>query len=275
MEILQEIEVFTESKKHSPYHFKAFLLADSFDIKAYANTLASGIISLNTSELFFKIGNFQFVYCSSYGVAVFFNTGSSTEQKYISSLKPFESNPLVLSKTDTYEVRKSNSKDTFTPFFATLHQLDEEVVKIICTNIGKSIALENYQEQATQLLEDTNCYTKVLGKKGKLQIKPKTLLKFIGKTMTMKSNIFDELYIFDQPTKLGEGEYLDKIEVEFNKIFDIKNRYLKLTQNLKIVTENLELFKDLVQHEKSQFLEIIIIALIFVEVCNMFIEKLL
>jgi uncharacterized Rmd1/YagE family protein len=42
---------------------------------------------------------------------------------------------------------------------------------------------------------------------------------------------------------------------------------------LDIVKENLDLYKDLMQHRRSNLLEIIIILLILVEIINIFVDK--
>ena len=83
-------------------------------------------------------------------------------------------------------------------------------------------------------------------------------------------------YIFKTAhlTETWEDEYLDKIDKELKKTFDINMRYRAITEDINIVKENLELFKDLMQHQHSSMLEWIIIILILVEVVNMIIEKL-
>jgi len=58
------------------------------------------------------------------------------------------------------------------------------------------------------------------------------------------------------------------------KTFDLQARFRTIREGLEIVKENLDLFKDLLQYRNSIVLEWIIIALILVEVINLFIEKL-
>jgi Uncharacterized conserved protein len=80
--------------------------------------------------------------------------------------------------------------------------------------------------------------------------------------------------VFDTPDETWDDEYLNKIDQGLRNTFDLKVRFKDLDYNLQIVTENLQLFKDLMQHRRSDLLEIIIILLILVEVINLFIEKL-
>ena len=58
-------------------------------------------------------------------------------------------------------------------------------------------------------------------------------------------------------------------------MFDINTRFRALDYELRVVQDNLELFTDLLQNRESTRLEWIVIALIFVEVLNLIVGKLL
>ena len=63
------------------------------------------------------------------------------------------------------------------------------------------------------------------------------------------------------------------IRSRFKKTYDLKDRYRSIHDQIEIVKENLELFKDIMHHRQSSTLEWIIIILILVEVIDMFILK--
>ena len=150
---------------------------------------------------------------------------------------------------------------------------DIEILKIIMLNVSQSVALDYYSELTNKLLEETNYHTQFLERKGTLDISGKNLKKYIGKTLYLKNRIAENLYIFESPPQTWEDENLNKIDIGMKRTFDLKERFRNITEGLGIVKENLELFKDLLQYRNSRFLELIIIALIFVEVINLFIEK--
>lgn len=186
----------------------------------------------------------------------------------------FALNPLVEKLSDDFEIYKTDGVDKFDHNEAHLSNLSEEVIKIVLLNIGQSVTLDYYQSQGSHMLNETYHYTRMLEKRGRLLMTNKTLLKFIGKTLNVKNNIFHHLYIFDQPESTWNDPYLSMVDIEIRNLFDIKARFANLEYNLRIVNDNLELFKDLVQDRRSNLLEIIIIALILVEVINLFVEKL-
>ncbi len=66
---------------------------------------------------------------------------------------------------------------------------------------------------------------------------------------------------------------MNKIDIGLKKTFDLQLRYRNIQEDLQIIKENLELFKDLMQYKKSNLLEWIVILLILIEVVNVLLDK--
>lgn len=252
---------------------KAYQIADSIDLKRFKTSYQGDLLSSSSSDLFYKGENNRYLFISSYGVVVFCEYDELKISENIEFLLNYSTNPLTEKLSDEYTIHKTDGTDVFGHNEAHLSKITDEVINIALLNMGQSVALDYYQELGSQMLDETNYYTKFLEKNGRLLISNKKLLKFIGKTLNVKNNIFDHLYVFDQPESTWNDQYLSKVDTELNQLFDIKNRFRSVDYNLRIINENLELFKDLLQHKRSNLLEIIIIVLIMVEVGNLFIEK--
>ena len=95
-------------------------------------------------------------------------------------------------------------------------------------------------------------------------------LQFIGKTLSIKNSIIDDLYIFDAPDIVWENELLGRIDEAIKRTLDIRMRYRDIDYKLKIVHENLTVFTDLMQNRESTRLEWVIIGLILIEVVHLF-----
>ena len=146
-------------------------------------------------------------------------------------------------------------------------------LRLIMLNVSQSVALDYYSHQTNALLEETNYHTQILEKKGQLDISGKNLKKYIGRTLNLKNKIAENLYIFDSPDVTWENEVLNKVDMSLKNTFDLQVRFRNIQEGLEIVKENLDLFKDIMQHRKSTVLEWIIIILILVEVINLIVEK--
>lgn len=149
-----------------------------------------------------------------------------------------------------------------------------DYVHIICLNLSQSVALSQYQSISDALLEDTKKYTNELETKGKVSLRRKKLMQFIGTTLNLKNQIAEHLYIFETPDLAWEDKNINKVDSILNEDLEIKYRYNAIKEQLNIVKENLDLFKDLNLHEHSSKLEWIIIILILFEIINLLIEKL-
>jgi uncharacterized Rmd1/YagE family protein len=142
-------------------------------------------------------------------------------------------------------------------------------------NIAQSVALDYYIDQATILLRQTQQFSLELEEKGKFSIKGKRLLKYIGRMLNLKNKIAQNIYIFDSPNLTWNDEFLNVINTDLGRELDIKLRHSSLQESLSTVRENLEILKDINQHSHSSTLELIVIALIAVEILNLIIDKLL
>ncbi|MBN1250907.1 MAG: RMD1 family protein [Bacteroidales bacterium] len=254
---------------------KAYQIADYINIKQFKNDYKGELHNYSSSDLFYINENNRYLYILSYGVVVFCGYDELKISENIEFMMNYVINPLNEKLTEEFFIHTNVESDKFGHNEVYISKISPEVIKIVSLNIGQSVALDYYQIQAAQLLDETNSYTKALEEKGRLRMRNTTLLKFIGKTLNVKNNIFDQLYVFDQPEAAWNDEYLSKIDTGLRQIFDIKTRFKSVDYTLQIVNDNLELFKDLMQHKQSNLLEIIIIVLIMVEVGNLFLEKFL
>ncbi|MDA0678646.1 MAG: RMD1 family protein, partial [Bacteroidetes bacterium] len=88
--------------------------------------------------------------------------------------------------------------------------------------------------------------------------------------LNVKNQISENLYIFDSPDVTWENESLNRLNIALKQTFDIKDRYRYIYERTAIIKEDLELFKDIMDHRESNRLEWIIILLILVEVIDLF-----
>jgi uncharacterized Rmd1/YagE family protein len=147
---------------------------------------------------------------------------------------------------------------------------DIDTINIICIYMAQSVALFHYQKLSDELLENTRKYTTELELKGKVSLSRKSLIRYIGSTLKIKNKISENLYIFDSPMMAWQDERMNRINTRLNENLEIKYRYNAIQEQLNVIQENLELFKDLNLHNHSSFLEWIIIILILVEVIHVF-----
>lgn len=251
----------------------AYQIAEEIDIRRFRKAFAANPEYSGPFELFYIAPGPRYLYLLGYGVVVFAGYEDVKMSEHIAFIQDFCKNPMKEKLSEEFTVHREGREDIFGYNEITLSRFDNEVLRIVMLNLGQSVALDYYSQVAEQLLEESNLFTEELEKTGRIRIPAKKLLKFIGKTLNTRNRIIDNLYILDSPDITWEDEYLNKIDTALRRIFDIRLRFHNIDDQLKIVKENLDLFKDLLQNKRSNLLEWIIIVLILVEVLNLVVEK--
>ncbi|HWJ89625.1 MAG TPA: RMD1 family protein [Flavisolibacter sp.] len=251
----------------------SYQVADSIDIKQFKSAFKAELYYSDSDELFYKLGDEQFIYVFKYGVVCFFNYDAIKISGFLQLISDFCKNRFEENLSEEYLIETNAKENRIGYNQIEVKEADIETVRLIMLNVSQSVALDYYSEQTTRLLEETNYHTQILEKKGRLDISGNNLKRYIGKTLILKNRIAENLYIFDSPPETWEDENLNKIHIELKRTFDLQERFRNVAEGLQIVKENLELFKDILQYRNSNLLEWIVIILIAVEVLNLIFDK--
>jgi uncharacterized Rmd1/YagE family protein len=257
------------------YKVVAYQVASTINIKESREQLSWQLLFQDSDELYFKTSKDSFIYIFQYGMVSFFNVEESSIQDCLAKIKPFCNNyySVKLSEETEVNIKPNTLKVQFN--HVELPELNEEMIRLVMLNTSQSVALNRFSEITETLLVETNKHTLYLEQKGKLDISGNKLKRFIGKTLNIKNKISENLYIFDSPIITWEVEELNTLNLELKKTFDLKDRYRLIHDRIEIIKENLELFKDIMDHKESSRLEWIIIILIVIEVFDMLLLKII
>lgn len=261
------------------HNIVAFQLAEHIQIKDFAKAYSDAPVYSDSFELLYekvlpqKPEDNQYIYILPYGAIVFVNHDEVEMSRFLEFTLPYCKNVLTEKYREEFQIKIEIDRDHFGYNDLIVSRLDIHVWKIILLNLAQSVAIYHFAWSAEQLLEETNAHTSEMERTGKLKMSDREMRMFIAKTLNIRNRIADNLYILDAPAETWEDEYLNKIDRGLKNTFDISVRYRSIKEDLEIIKENLDLFKDLMHHRKSSMLEWIIILLILVEVLQVLIEK--
>ncbi len=256
------------------HNIVAFQIAESIDIKKFRAAYDRKEHYQDSTEVYYAESS-KYLYVLAYGVVAFEGYDADGMRQTLEFINPFCRNPLGGQLREEFVIHESPGGDRFGYNDADLTRVDPDVLRIVMLNVAQSVAMDYFTQQADVLLEETNKHTLRLERDGRTDISGKPLIRFIGKTLNVKNRLAASLYILDSPEETWEDEYLSKIDSALKRTFEIGARHKNIDLELQLVKDNLEVVKDLVYHRESKVLEWIIIALILVEVLNLFFEKLL
>jgi required for meiotic nuclear division protein 1 len=254
----------------------AFRVANQLDIKGIKAFLDIKPLADSSSELFYGFGSGKYQQFFNYGVIVF--TGYSEEEMKwgIKTVHGYQRNPIIQWLRDEFQIRVEEGKENLFEFNeAILGKLDEKVIRVAMLNLAQSVALDHYHDVSENLLTEVKGFANELELTGKLKISRKNMFRFLGKALNTQNDIAENIYIFDAPELAWEDEYLDKLNQGLMKHFDLRVRFSEIEYTLRIIEDNLTVFREIIYQRESNVLEYIIIILILVEVFDLLITKLL
>ncbi|MEE3999616.1 RMD1 family protein [Tenacibaculum sp. FZY0031] len=230
------------------------------------------LVKREHSFLLYKISNNSYIYIKEYGSVVFMNCTDDLTNQIVSFLIPKKTLVINSLPSEKYNITFS---DTIEVDFGTIQikELNDDVAHIIMLNLAQSVALMNYVNKTSDLHDKTLVYSKQLEKTGSFNLSKIQMRKFIGKTMNLKNNIAENLFVFDSPNVAWNNKDLSDLDYKLKDELDIVKRHQGIENSLNVIKENLDLFNDILQHKYSSMLEWIIIILILFEVVQVIVEK--
>ncbi len=255
----------------------AFQIAEHIDLKRLKIVFKERPLVSDSDELFYQFEGHKYLYAFKYGIICVFDYSSNELEHLKKKMLPVLKGKKTIGSLVSETLEINTKGDGFSTDFetVTLKELNAENLRLVLLNLSQSVALDHYANITEQLLEDTRQHTNYLEHHGKLDIGGKKLKRYIGKVLNVKNKISENLYIFDSPDVALDDEVLNGFNLELKIKFDLKDRYQIISQQVDIIKENLDLFKDIMFHKESSKLEWIIIVLIVIEVIDLFILKII
>ncbi|HEY9045308.1 MAG TPA: RMD1 family protein [Ohtaekwangia sp.] len=260
-----------------PVKLSAFLVANQLDIKGIKTFLDIKPLADSSSELYYHFGNGKYQYYFNYGVVVFAGYNEDEMKWAIKTIAGFQKSPSLNWLRDDHELQCEEGRSDIAFDFdrVVLGRLDDRVIRIAMFNLAQSVALDYYHGVGETLLTEVKGFANQLELTGKLKISRNNMMRFIGKALNTQNEIAENIYIFDAPDLVWDDEYLDKLHQGLMKHFDLRVRFSEIEYTLRIIEDNLSVFREIINQRESSLLEYIIIVLILVEVFDLLITKIL
>jgi uncharacterized Rmd1/YagE family protein len=253
----------------------AIRVANQLDLKGIKASLELKPAVDTSSDLFYVQGDDKYIYYFNYGVIVFSGHSEQEINQAVTTIQSFQKNPDIKWLRDDHEISSiAGSEIKFNFDQLVVDHINETIIRIAMFNLAQSVALDHYHDVLENLLTEIKVFTTNLEISGKLRMSRTNMMKFIGRALNTQIDIADNIYIFDTPDLVWDDEYLDKLQQGLMKHFDLRVRFSEIEYTIRIIEDNLNVFRDLTHQRESRTLEWIIITLILVEVFDLLFAKL-
>ena len=253
----------------------ASLVANQLDLKGIKSVRKDKPLVESSSELFYQIAPDKYQYYFNYGVVVFSGHEEEEINQALQFISDYLKNPSAIPLRDEHEIAVNPGDLSFEFNQVTVDHLDNKIFQVAMFNIAQSVALDHYHQVMETLLTKIRGFANHLGKTGKLNINRRNMMRFIGNALNTQNDIADNIYIFDAPDLVWEDEYLDRLHKGLMKHYDLRTRFNEIEYTIRIIENNLSVFREISNQRESNILEWIIIILILVEVSDMTLSRLL
>ena len=158
----------------------AIQIASSISIKNCKSSLKGNLLFYDSDELFYEIGEDQYVYIFKYGVLCFYNFDEASKEEFTKKILTYSKNIYENQHWEEVKIIIGGKTNKMTPDLIEISKFNIDSLRLIMLNVSQSVALDKYTEITEEILEDTNQHTLFLEEKGKLNIGGNKLKKFIG-----------------------------------------------------------------------------------------------
>ncbi len=211
----------------------------------------------------------KYVYLYYFGSLVFINMQYHETQDVVKYLKTIDkslkidnikeySDDYRLEISPEYEYSLGNELMTASTYEAYY----PDMISLV---LAKSISLEKIERETDNLLDNIEDVIGYL-ERGNFNISDKQLAKSTAKVIRFEYNTIANLMLFEKPSSAWYNEDIDKFFVEMVALFDIEDRYSKITHKTEILKDITDVFGSLTHEKRATRLEIMVIVLIAVSI---------
>lgn len=242
-------------------------LGEQIDLKRVQDNIKKYRYLTRDHPLVIQVLEDQYVVVTKFGAVTFWNMKRGLIQQFIKEISPF-----IKSMRDTYDYVDTTKvyigAETESIGFEEVYlkDLSTEKIKILSYVSAQSVALDRYEEEVSAQLEEVGKVFENLKSSGKTRFSQKNLLKQVGQILSVKQKAISNLALFDKPDETWESKDIEELYDRLRSEYDLRDRFSILNEKIGFLSENNNALLDFVSSEKANFLELIIIVLIAIEI---------
>lgn len=245
------------------YHLRQianYCRAKGYDIHFHRNILAVNIPEDQVELYFFQDGCF-----------VYWGPKRNRQSDWITTLAQFSKTPLKNIESDYFIVRDGDetslkSHERFNLDIITLEKDNAQVKLALSIGLAQSVKLQAFESVVMQNVRSNRDLPGELANSGKISLSRKNLSQRMGKIFIVRTMVNLNSEFLTVPKFIWHNPGLESYYTFVADFLDIESRVDSLNKKLDALHETLDILSAELQHRHSSLLEIIIIALIAVEI---------
>jgi uncharacterized Rmd1/YagE family protein len=137
---------------------------------------------------------------------------------------------------------------------------------LVADALAKSVALARDEREINRVLDRIEPFANALAARGATPFRRRELLNLIGQALVAQQRVAGRVAVDEKPDILWDRPDLERLYSRLEDEYELKERAATLQHKLEVVVETARVVTDIVDTNRSERLEIIIILLIFFEI---------
>jgi len=263
------------AKKLKEYHLETRYIGERIDLRKLQEGIKKYKFLNHDHPLVLELLEDQYAALTRFGTVSFWNVKEALIREFLKEISPYVETGSVLHRhVDTLKVfvGAETEKATFEELF--IDKLDAEKIKIVSYVSAQSVALDRYEEEINVQLHELGRVVANMKTSGRTKFDQSDILKQVGNVLSVKQRTVSQLSLFDKPDETWEREELERLYDRLRSEYELRDRFDVLNEKIDFLSENNTILLNYLASQRSNFLELIVIILIVIEIALFVVELL-
>lgn len=240
---------------------RAILLGDRIDLTGLERADA-----ISTTPLAFHVGQKGRVALYRYGVAVMIGLSPLEEEDVLARLKGRVVGAPAEKEDEAVALAIGESEDRIGPDGQiALKDFSDERFLIFADALAKSVALASDEREVNLVFDKVEPLANVLAKHGRPMRDRREMLRLIGQALAVQHHVSGRVAVDDKPDVLWDRPDLERLYARLEDEYELKERSETLQRKLDVIVETVRVLTDIIDADRSSFMELAIVVLIVAE----------
>jgi required for meiotic nuclear division protein 1 len=224
--------------------------------------------TLSTSPLAIRIDNEGIAVLFRYGVVVLISLLQQQEQELLEKLSARVSGRLDRYEEETAVIKLAEEDEDQVPAGGPIlvRAMSPERLLVISDVLAKSVVLAHDERRVAEVFEVIEPFARELATRGKARLNRTGILRLIGNALLVQHRVSGRVAITEKPDALWDRPDLERLYARLEDEYELQERVDTLNRKLAVISETATTLADIIDTQRSLRLELIIVALIALEI---------
>ena len=224
--------------------------------------------TLSTSPLAIRIENEGIAVLFRYGVVVLIGLSQQQEQELLEKLSARVSGRLDRYEEETAVIKLAEEDEDQVPAGGPIlvRAMSPERLLVISDVLAKSVVLAHDERRVAEVFEVIEPFARELATRRKARLNRTGILRLIGNALLVQHRVSGRVAITEKPDALWDRPDLERLYARLEDEYELQERVDTLNRKLAVISETATTLADIIDTQRSLRLELIIVALIALEI---------